>query len=111
MRNGMKGLASGALAACCLMTAQALAGEMPDYDPKPYCEKIAAFTGTRNDAIYATCIQQQYEAKKDIVPYWHWFSSKDQKDCENSSFFVKDPTYTLLKACLWKKRDDNAKSF
>jgi hypothetical protein len=86
-------------AAGVLMTTAALA-EMPDYDVKKHCQRVASFTGTPSQSLMQACFEQEQSAYDHLKSTWDGLPASMRSHCDRVAKFAGEGSFSLLESCI-----------
>lgn len=82
----------------------AVADPVPNFSIEPSCRSVASGeTGIKQDL--SVCLDDEKEARNELVKEWNEFAAKDRSLCTRLATTGGSPTYTELLVCLQMSRD------
>lgn len=94
-------LASLAVAATLLLP---VSDAIPYFNVQPSCRGAAA-AGDGLDATLRQCLQDEEEARKELVSDWAKYPARFHRDCAVAASAGGDPSYVEMIECLIMTRD------
>ncbi len=82
----------------------AAADTMPHFDARPGCQ-VGAQTGVDVRPNVAACVQEEQQARNDLIKEWRQFSNSDKRSCVAQAESGGPPSYIELLTCLQIARD------
>jgi hypothetical protein len=83
-----------------LVTASVARAEMPDYDVKKHCQRVASFTGTPSQSLLQSCFELEQTAYDHLKPTWESLPAAMKSHCDRVAKFAGDGSFSLLESCI-----------
>lgn len=83
-----------------LLSATALAADIPRFDAEAHCEQVAGFAGDSSNMLYNSCIDMEQSAYNSLKGQWPSLPANVQGHCEDVSSFGGPGSYTMLESCV-----------
>ena len=92
-----------ALLAAIFVVPPAVAGEIPRFDVKGYCNSVADISGG-SSMIYNGCIDMEQQAYNALKSSWAGLPDRQQKYCHEVAE-ISGGSYMILKGCIDMESD------
>jgi hypothetical protein len=89
-----------------LLSSAAVPGraEMPDYDVKAYCARIASIGGSPSEMMLQACYQQEQSAYDGLKPRWDSLPASERAYCDRIARVGGNGSFMMLGACIDQER-------
>ena len=74
--------------------------EMPDYDVKPHCNRVASVGGGMSQMILQGCYQEEQSAYDQLKPMWDKLLPQLREHCDQIAKVGGGGSFTILQGCV-----------
>ncbi|WP_069307812.1 hypothetical protein [Methylobrevis pamukkalensis] len=88
------------LIAAALLAGPATAGELPRFDPKSHCTRLASLSGGYSEGLFGICFRSEQSDYDELKARWSGIAESIATHCQRVATMGGGGSYGLLKICI-----------